>query len=91
MNSIHTSLARAGFVRATQGRVIGGVCAGLARKYGVDAWAVRAILVLTLVLLPGSQVLLYPVGWLLMPTEEQAARLTGPTFPTSAGPQDSVA
>ena len=67
MNVIHTNFARQGLSRPQEGRLLGGVCAGLAQRFGVDPWAVRALFIATLVLIPGSQVLIYPVLWLLMP------------------------
>ena len=91
MDVVHAPLARRGLVRRENGKVVAGVCAGLAAKLGVDAWAVRAVLLVSMLLLPGSQILLYPVAWLLMPTEDQARRLTTAITPmpspTPAAPQ----
>lgn len=69
MNAIHTNFARQGLSRPQEGRLLGGVCAGLAERFGVGAWTMRAIFAATLVLIPGSQVLIYPVLWVLMPSE----------------------
>lgn len=66
MNAIHTRLASSGFVRPTQGRILGGVCAGVAHRYQLDPWAVRLIFMM-LLLIPGSQLILYPIAWILMP------------------------
>ena len=55
-------------VRPARGRMIGGVCAGIANRYGWDVGAVRALFVLSM-LLPGPQVLIYIVLWALMPEE----------------------
>ena len=49
-------------------RVIAGVCAGLARRFGMSAGVVRLLFVLS-ILLPGPQVLAYIVLWILMPSE----------------------
>lgn len=49
---------------------IAGVCAGLARRFGLSAGFVRFLFLLSLVL-PGSQVVVYLVLWLLMPKDEQ--------------------
>jgi len=57
-----------GLVRPRNGRVIAGVCAGIARRYGWSATTVRLLFVLSLVL-PGAQVLVYLLLWLLMPDE----------------------
>lgn len=48
--------------------MLGGVCAGIADRYGWDRSTVRLLFVLSM-LLPGPQVLIYLVLWLLMPEE----------------------
>jgi phage shock protein C len=70
MNDIHQSFANQGLVRPRDGRVLGGVCAGLARRFGLGAWTTRLLFVLVLMVIPGSQILVYPVLWILMPSEE---------------------
>jgi phage shock protein PspC (stress-responsive transcriptional regulator) len=57
--------------RPTEGRVIGGVCAALARRYGTSATTVRVIFLLSC-LLPGPQFLLYIALWILLPSEQKA-------------------
>ncbi|WP_227424055.1 PspC domain-containing protein [Pengzhenrongella sicca] len=69
MTDIHDSFGRNGLVRPREGRVLGGVCAGLGRRFGLDPWPARALFVLVLMLLPGSQLIVYPVLWILMPLE----------------------
>ena len=59
---------RQGLVRPRSGRVVAGVCAGLARRLDVSPWLVRLAFVLS-VFLPGTQVLAYVLLWILMPTE----------------------
>jgi len=54
--------------RPRQGRLIAGVCAGLARRFGMTPTVVRLLFVLSLAL-PGPQLLLYGVLWALMPSE----------------------
>ena len=49
-------------------RVIGGVCSGLARRFGVSPTLVRAIFVASC-LLPGPQILLYVALWIVVPSE----------------------
>jgi phage shock protein PspC (stress-responsive transcriptional regulator) len=49
-------------------RWIAGVCSGLGRRFGLPANTVRLIFVLSC-LLPGPQVILYLVLWVLMPAE----------------------
>ncbi|MEU9332243.1 PspC domain-containing protein [Streptomyces sp. NPDC048290] len=59
--------------RPTNGRVIGGVCAALARRFGTSATTMRVIFLLSC-LLPGPQFLLYLGLWIFVPSEEKAAR-----------------
>ncbi len=54
-------------VRPRDARVIAGVCAGLARRFGMKPWQVRLIFVVSC-LLPGPQFLLYIVLWIVLPT-----------------------
>lgn len=68
---IHDEMAREGLVRPEQGRVLAGVCAGLGRRFGLDPWAARLLFVVVLMVLPGSQLLIYPVLWILMPSERE--------------------
>ena len=48
--------------------MLGGVCAGLARRYGISKLMVRLGFVVSIVL-PGPQVLLYAALWILMPAD----------------------
>ena len=50
--------------------MFGGVCAGLGQRFGISAWTARILFVLLLMVIPGSQILIYPVLWILMPSEE---------------------
>lgn len=54
--------------RPRNDRWIAGVCAGLARRFGWSPGMVR-LLFLVSCLLPGPQVLIYIVLWVLMPNE----------------------
>ncbi len=67
MESIHAAFRRQGLVRARDARVLGGVIAGLGRRYGIAPWPARLLFVLVLMLIPGSQFLVYPILWILMP------------------------
>lgn len=58
-------------VRPNEGRLIGGVCAGLARRFGISSRAMRVIFVLSC-LLPGPQFVLYIALWVLLPDESSA-------------------
>jgi phage shock protein C len=70
MNDIQQSFAGHGLVRPQQGRVLGGVCAGLGQRFGIAPWTARLLFVLLLMVIPGSQILIYPVLWILMPSQE---------------------
>ena len=72
MNAVHDSMARQGLSRPRDGRILGGVCAGLARRFGLDPWIARLIFAVTLLVIPGSQLLIYPMLWILMPSEERS-------------------
>ena len=56
--------------RPRRGRVIGGVCAGLAQRFGIGKTTMRLIAVASCVL-PGPQIVMYVVLWVLMPSEER--------------------
>jgi phage shock protein PspC (stress-responsive transcriptional regulator) len=58
----------AALARPRRGRLIAGVCAGLARRFGVSKTLVRVLFVLSCIL-PGPQVLLYAALWVIMPSE----------------------
>ena len=53
-------------VRPRRGRIVAGVCAGIAQRFGVPAGRVRLLFVLSM-LLPGPQILLYAALWILLP------------------------
>jgi phage shock protein PspC (stress-responsive transcriptional regulator) len=57
-----------GLVRSSDDRVIAGVCAGLARRFGLSSTLVRVLFVLSL-FLPGPQVVLYLALWVLIPRD----------------------
>jgi phage shock protein PspC (stress-responsive transcriptional regulator) len=65
---VRGGLARRGWFRPVHGRLIAGVCAGLARRFGVTTAGVRIVFVVSM-LFPGPQFLLYILLWVLMPSE----------------------
>ncbi|MDQ1665372.1 MAG: phage shock protein, partial [Actinomycetota bacterium] len=67
-------------VRPRDGRVLGGVCAGLGRRFGIDPWPARLLFVLLLLIVPGSQILIYPVLWILMPKESVSGQAVGTAY-----------
>ena len=84
MNDIRTSFAQQGLVRPRDGRILGGVCAGIGRRFGLTPWIARLLFVLLLMVVPGSQILIYPVLWILMPAEENL------TSPASVAPHPTA-
>ena len=54
--------------RPRNDRWIAGVCAGLARRFGVSSGLVRILFLLSC-LLPGPQIVIYLVLWVMMPNE----------------------
>ncbi|GAB93666.1 PspC domain-containing protein [Gordonia rhizosphera] len=60
---------------------LGGVCGGIAKRFGWDAAIVRALFVVS-ILLPGPQVLLYIALWIVIPREPA----TPPSLPEANPP-----
>ncbi|MEV0064907.1 PspC domain-containing protein [Amycolatopsis sp. CA-161197] len=54
--------------RPRNDRMIGGVCAGLARRFGTTPGKVRVLALLSC-LLPGPQFVAYLILWAIMPSE----------------------
>lgn len=69
MNAIQETFRAEGLVRPQSGRLLGGVCAGLGRRFGLKPMPARLLFVLLLMIIPGSQLLIYPLLWILMPAE----------------------
>ena len=80
MNDIHQSFAHQGLVRPREDRVLGGVCAGLGQRFGIGAWPARILFVLLLMIIPGSQILIYPILWVLMPSAGAVSNRTPETW-----------
>jgi phage shock protein C len=64
-------------VRPRRGRLIAGVCAGIADRYGWNRTVVRLAAVASC-LLPGPQILLYLAAWVLMPSAERHGATAAP-------------
>jgi phage shock protein PspC (stress-responsive transcriptional regulator) len=54
--------------RPRDDRLIAGVCSGIGRRFNLDPTIVRIVFVASM-FLPGPQILIYLVAWLLMPDE----------------------
>jgi len=81
MNAIHDGFGRQGLIRPRNERVLGGVCAGLGRRFGIEPRPARLLFFLVTIVLPGSPIVIYPLLWIMMPTEGQSV-----TQPSSAPP-----
>ncbi|PJJ72080.1 phage shock protein PspC (stress-responsive transcriptional regulator) [Diaminobutyricimonas aerilata] len=55
-------------IRPRNGRMIAGVCAALANRFGWSVTTVRLLAVLSF-LIPGSQLIVYAVLWIVIPSE----------------------
>ena len=53
--------------RSMRNKKIAGVCAGVARYFGVDATLVRLIWLVLVFVPPGIGLIAYIVGWIVMP------------------------
>lgn len=62
--------------RPTEGRMLAGVAAGIARYLNVDVTVVRIVLVV-LAIVGGAGVPLYLAGWLLIPEEGAEQSIAG--------------
>jgi phage shock protein PspC (stress-responsive transcriptional regulator) len=70
--------------RPRDGRVIAGVCAGVARRFGWSPAVVRIAFVVSF-LLPGPQAIAYVILWVLMPNDpEPSERVVAPA------PRDTI-
>jgi phage shock protein PspC (stress-responsive transcriptional regulator) len=68
MNDVRRQGAVGGLSRPREGRLVAGVCAGLAQRFGMSRFAVRALFVASM-LLPGPQILVYVALWVIAPDE----------------------
>ena len=60
--------------RLRKGRMVAGVCAGLAEHFGVDVTLVRLAFAL-LSVFGGTGVLFYLIAWLIIPEEDESASI----------------
>jgi phage shock protein PspC (stress-responsive transcriptional regulator) len=55
--------------RSRKGRMVAGICAGIAGYFGVDVTLVRVIVAVIAVITGGAGVLAYLVAWAIIPEE----------------------
>ena len=70
--------------RPQEGRMLFGVCAGVANYLKVDVTIVRLVMVALALFTAGTAIVAYLVGWLLIPEEESTTAPMSPASP--AGP-----
>ena len=59
------------------------MCAGLGDRFGLGPGMARLLFVLVLLVIPGSQILVYPILWILMPSEESLGAAGATPHPTA--------
>jgi phage shock protein PspC (stress-responsive transcriptional regulator) len=62
-------------VRSRDGRMLAGVCAGVANYFSLDVTLVRVIWAVVSIITGGAGVLAYLVAWILMPNEGQKSSI----------------
>jgi phage shock protein C len=56
-------------VRSRKGRMVAGICAGIAEYFGVDVTLVRVLVAVLAVITGGAGVLAYLAAWAIIPDE----------------------
>jgi phage shock protein C len=62
-------------VRSRKGRMVAGICAGIADYYSLDVTLVRLIVVVVSVITGGTGVLAYLAAWMIIPDEGDKASI----------------
>ena len=75
--------------RSRQGKMIAGVCAGLAEQFGISVTALRLATILLTLLGAGWGVIVYAVLWVIMPYREPSVGTEGGGPPRPAAPDPS--
>ncbi len=70
LTNTRSNVGHHGLVRPRRGKLVAGVAAGLARRFGVSPTLVRILFVASM-LLPGPQIVAYLALWIIMPKEER--------------------
>jgi phage shock protein PspC (stress-responsive transcriptional regulator) len=56
-------------VRSQKGRMVAGICAGIAGYYSIDATLVRVIVAVVSIITGGAGALAYLAAWVIIPEE----------------------
>lgn len=70
-------------VRSRKGRVVAGICAGIAEYFGVDVTLVRVIVAVIAVITGGAGALAYLVAWAIIPEEGEKHSIAEDLLSTS--------
>jgi phage shock protein C len=62
-------------VRSRKGRMVAGICAGIADYYGLDVTLVRVLVAVVSVITGGTGVLAYLAAWMIIPDEGDKASI----------------
>jgi phage shock protein C len=62
-------------VRSRKGRMVAGICAGIADYYGLDVTLVRLLVAVVSVITGGTGVLAYLAAWMIIPDEGDKASI----------------
>jgi Putative stress-responsive transcriptional regulator len=53
--------------RSREWKILGGVCGGIAESLGWSPTVVRILFVIAMIVIPGSQLIIYPILWIILP------------------------
>jgi phage shock protein C len=62
-------------IRPREGRIVAGVCAGLANYLGVDVNLIRIVFAVLTILGIGTGVLAYLIAWIVIPEEGETSSI----------------
>jgi phage shock protein C len=60
-------------VRSRNDRMVAGICAGVAKYFGIDVTMVRVMLVVVCLITGGAGVLAYLAAWIIIPEEGETS------------------
>jgi phage shock protein C len=66
-------------VRSRNDRMVAGICAGVARYFGIDVTMVRVMLVVLCLITGGAGILAYLLAWVIIPEESETSTAENPT------------
>ena len=85
MNGSNGSNGSKTLVRSRNGRMLAGVCAGVADYIGVDVTLIRVLVVVLCLITGGAGVLAYVAAWVIIPDEGENDSIAGNLFTKNRG------